>query len=70
MTDLHKTLGRAPTDAELAGRLGKAVQIEPTKPMLKASGSKRLKPKSDELLSSFAFNFNLRRYTWVSQSTE
>ena len=33
------------------------------KPMLKAPGTKRLKLTYDELLSSFAFNFNLRRYT-------
>ena len=32
------------------------------KPMLKASGTKRLKLKYDHLFSSFAFNFNLRRY--------
>jgi hypothetical protein len=32
--------------------------------MLKALGSKRLKLKYDEPLSSFAFNFNLRRYKW------
>jgi len=42
---------------------GKAVPDEPMKPVLKAPGSKRLKPKYDEPLSSFAFNFNLRRYT-------
>ena len=32
------------------------------KPMSKPPGTKRLKLKCDELLSSFAFNFNLRRY--------
>jgi len=32
------------------------------KPTLKAPGSKRLKLWFDEPLSSFAFNFNLRRY--------
>ena len=30
--------------------------------MLKAPGTKRLELKYDELLSSFAFKFNLRRY--------
>jgi len=30
--------------------------------VLKAPGTKRLKLKYDELLSSFAFNFNSRRY--------
>jgi hypothetical protein len=33
------------------------------KPMLKAPGTKRLKLKYDQPLSSFAFNFNFRRYT-------
>ena len=33
------------------------------KPLLKASGTKRLKLKDDRLLSSFALHFNLRRYT-------
>ena len=35
-------------------------------PMLKAPGTERLKLKYDELLSSIAFNFNLRRYTLES----
>jgi hypothetical protein len=33
------------------------------KPTLNAPGSKRLKPQHDKLLSSFAFIFNLCRYT-------
>ena len=33
------------------------------KPTLKAPGSKRLKLQCDKLLSSFAFDFNWRRYT-------
>jgi len=41
------------------------VQIDPIKPTLKAPGSKRLKLNCDELLSSFAFKFNVRRYTSV-----
>jgi hypothetical protein len=32
------------------------------KPVLKAPGTERLKQKYDELLSKFAFKFNLRRY--------
>ena len=48
--------------------LGKVVQVDPTKPMLKAPGTKRLKPKYDELLSKFAFKFNLRRYTSATSS--
>jgi len=35
------------------------------KPMLKAPGTKRLKLKYDSLLSSFAINFNMRRYSRV-----
>ena len=38
------------------------MQVEPMKPMLKAPGTERLKRKYDEVLSSFAFNFNLRHY--------
>ena len=33
------------------------------KPMMKPPGTKRLQLKYDSLLSNFAFNFNLRRYT-------
>jgi len=44
-------------------RLGEAVQVNPFKPKLKPPGMKRLKPKCDILLSSFAFKFNLRRYS-------
>jgi len=43
--------------AGLAAR-GRAVQLDPIKPTLKAPGSKRLKPEDDKLLSDFAFNFN------------
>ena len=42
---------------------GKAVQVDPIKPTLKPPGTKRLKLKCDVLLSTFAFKFNLRRYT-------
>jgi hypothetical protein len=47
------------------GGLGRAVQVAPIKPTLKAPGTKRLKLKCDEPLSNFVFNFNLRRYSWV-----
>ena len=40
------------------------MQVDPIKPTLKAPGSKRLNPFFYELLSSFAFKSNLRRYTW------
>ena len=49
--------------------LGRAVQVEPMKPKLKAPGTNRLKLNSDTLLSSFAFNFNLRRYSWALRTT-
>jgi hypothetical protein len=44
--------------------LGRAVRIDPIKPTSKAPGTKRLKLKYDKVLSSLAFKFNLRRYTW------
>ena len=46
-----------------AARHGRAVQVDPIKSMLTALGTKRLKLKFGELLSSFAFKFNLRRYS-------
>ena len=51
-----------PSDGAHPIRLGKAVQVQPMKPMLKASGATRLKLKYDTLLSSFPFNLNLRPY--------
>jgi hypothetical protein len=48
-----------------SGGRGRAVQVIPIKPTLKAPGTKRSKLQYDELLSSFAFNFNLRRYSLV-----
>ena len=39
------------------------MQVDPIKPVLKGPKTKRLKQKVDESLSSFAFKFNLRRYT-------
>jgi hypothetical protein len=48
---------------------GRAVQVDPIKPKLKAPGcpgTNRLKVYCDELLSSFGFNFNLRRYSVAS----
>jgi len=57
--------GAAPTAA--GGALvrrppGRVVHPHPTKPTLKPSGTKRLKPKYYEPLSIFPFKFNLRRY--------
>ena len=42
---------------------GRVVQVHPIKPTLKAPGAEPLKPKYDEPLSNFAFNFNLRCYS-------
>ena len=42
---------------------GRVVQVDPINPTLKAPGTKRLKLKCDDMVSSFAFKFNLRRYT-------
>jgi len=44
------------------------VQADPIKPTLKAPATKRLKVKHDQLLSSFAFNFILRRYIAVQHA--
>jgi len=38
------------------------VQVDPIKPTLKPTGTKRLKLKHNQLLSNFAFKFNMRRY--------
>jgi hypothetical protein len=42
---------------------GRAVQLNPMNSKWKPPGAKRLKLKCDELLSSCAVIFNLRRYT-------
>jgi len=44
-----------------------AVQVDPIKPTLKAPASQRLKLEHAKLLSNFVFNFNLRRYIWITQ---
>ena len=43
-------------------RRGRAVQVDPIKPPLKAPGMKCLNLKYDILLSSFGIKFNLRLY--------
>jgi hypothetical protein len=43
--------------------IGEAVQVDPIKPTLKAPGPMRQRLKRAELLSSFSFEFNLRRHT-------
>jgi len=44
------------------GGRGRAVQVDPVKPTVKAPGTKRLQVEYDELLSSLAFKFKWRRY--------
>jgi hypothetical protein len=44
-------------------RRGRAVQVDPIKLTFKAHGSERLKLEHGKPLSSFAFKFNLRRYS-------
>ena len=43
------------------------MQVDPINPMLKAPGTHLLTLKYDEMLSSFAFKFNLRRYNQVPE---
>jgi hypothetical protein len=50
-------------------QLGRLVQVDPIKPESKAPKAKRSKLKVDEPLSSFAFNSNLRRYSWARRTT-
>ena len=45
------------------------MQVEPLKSKLKATGAERLKLKHDDLLSRFAFKFNLRRYNMALRTT-
>ena len=41
---------------------GRAVQVDPMRPTLKAPGTERLKLQYEKPLSNFPFKFNLRRY--------
>jgi hypothetical protein len=43
------------------------VQVDPIKPTLKPTGTRRLNLKCDILLSTSAFKFNLGRYTMAHQ---
>ena len=45
---------------------GKAVQVDPMKPIWKPPGNKHLKLQCDIVLSTFALKFNLRRYMKVT----
>jgi len=57
--------GHASRGGGAVPRRGRGVRVDPIKPMFKAPGTEGSKLKYDELLSKFAFKFNLRRYTSV-----
>ena len=46
------------------------MQVEPMKSKLKAPGAKRLRLNYYNLLSNFAFNLNMRRYTEVQNQAD
>jgi hypothetical protein len=46
------------------------VQVDPVKHKLKPPGTKRLKLKCDMLLSTFAFNHNLCRYSMAKRNAD
>ena len=62
------TPGRISPSILAAVSRGRAVQVDPMKPKLKPPGTERLKLKCDTVLSSFAFKFDLRRYTAAKTS--
>jgi hypothetical protein len=53
------------THGGVADGHGRAVQVDPIKPMLKPPGTEPLKLECDGLVSSYALNFKLRRYDMV-----
>ena len=58
-----EAMEEAEREREAAAAHGRAAQVDPIKPTLKAPGIELLKLKFDEPLSNFAFKFNLRRYS-------
>jgi hypothetical protein len=52
------------------GATGRAVQVDPIKPTLKAPDTKRLELIYDETVSNFAFKFNLRYCTPAAAARE
>ena len=61
--DECKPLARGvPQGRALLPHRGRAVQVDPSKPTLKAPGAHRLKVRYVEPLSDFAFKFKLCRY--------
>jgi hypothetical protein len=58
-------IARHAAEADVADYLGRAMgRLNPVDSRFESAWFQLLKLKCDELLSSFAFNFNLRRYTW------
>jgi hypothetical protein len=57
-------------DGVCEGRRGRAEQVYPINHTLKAPGFKCLKLEYDELLSSFAFKFNSRRFNEVDDDND
>jgi hypothetical protein len=52
--------------------LGRAVQVDSIKTRVESAPgvcNQRLKLKCDEPLSNFAFNFNVRRYSWATSAS-
>jgi len=60
---IQASMGMGPPSGGGAGFQGRAMQVDPMKPVLKAPGSMLLKLIYDEPLSTSAFKFNLRRHT-------
>jgi len=60
---LHDAGERSDGRGGRTGARGRAVQVGPIKPTLKAPGTQRFKLEYDVLLSSFAFILSLRRFT-------
>jgi hypothetical protein len=54
---------------QLCRALGRALQLDPIKPTLKAPGTKRSKLECNGLLSTFGFEFSLSRYSWSTATT-
>ena len=65
---VRESLALQKDNAVLTDHLGRAVQVDPIKPKLKPSGTKRLKLNCDVLLPISAFKFKLRRYTWARRA--
>jgi hypothetical protein len=62
-------LGQLPRDPGVCAR-GRVVQVDPIKPKLKAPGNRRFEARRCfHFCFTFAFNFNLRRYTVVPADT-